>query len=194
MSGIDIVTEGGGSTININHTVAGIPVSVNLAGGTGTVNVAASTGNLDNIQGNVSVTGDYNSSDILNVEDQNALYQDTYTLTSSTVSRTGSAPISYTSMGQVNLDGGTAQDSLLGGDTYNIESTASGTAFRVVGGGDQNDTFNVSPTAKNLDTIQGSLTVWGHVQTSSVSDTLNIYDQNYSAGDHILAHVLDDLA
>jgi hypothetical protein len=179
-AGVYVFTEGGSNTVNIEGTLADVPVSVDLSGGTATVDVSPTARSLGNIQGNVSVTGTGSSADILQVFDQNDHNQDTYSLWSSTITRTGSATISYTSMGQVNLYGGKADQSHAGGDTFNIGSTAKGTATMVVGGGVASDTFNVTPpdhpSGDSVGTIQGGLTILGHSQSSSYSAALNIYD------------------
>ena len=167
VSSIYVFTEGGSNTVNIEHTVASIPVTVDLVGGSGTVNISPSAKNLTNIQGSVSVEGDYNSADALDLYDQNNASQVTYSATSSTMTRTGAATVSYSSIGSVNLEGGNANN------TYNIVSTAYKTPMTIFGGAG-NDTFNVSPTAKNLSNIQGALTVWG----LGGSNSLNVYDQN----------------
>jgi hypothetical protein len=172
--------NGSGDVVNIESTLKGIPVTVNLGTGVSTVNISPSAELLDNIQGNVTVSGG-NSADLLNVYDYNDRHQDTYSITSSAVSRTGSATIAYSTVGQLNLDGGKADLSLFGGDVYNVESTASGSTTTIGSGGYKSDTFNVSPTAKNLDTIQGSLSILAHYQGNSFIDTSNIYDQNHSA-------------
>jgi hypothetical protein len=169
VTSVDVITDGGNNTVNVDATAAGIPVSIDMLGGTGTVNIAPSSEYLGNIQGNVSVTGG-NSADVLNIFDENNPSQATYSITSSTVTRSGAAAISYDSAASVNLYGGS------GNDTYNIESTASGEPVSIQGGAG-NDTFNVSPTAKNLSNIQGALTVWG----LGGSNSLNVFDQNDTA-------------
>jgi hypothetical protein len=142
VTSIDVITKGGNNMIDVDATVAGVPVSISMLGGTGTVNISPSTENLDSIQGDVAVTGG-SSADVLNIYDTANPYQVNYSVSSSTVTRTGSAAISYASIGRVNLyDGG-------GNDTCNIDSTALGSTLAVYGGGGD-DTFNVSPTAHSL--------------------------------------------
>ena len=58
--------------------------------------------------------------------------------------------------------------------TYNVESTAEGTSLEVDAPNYTTNTFNISPTAQNLDTIRGDVTFGG----SNLSiGALNIYDQ-----------------
>jgi hypothetical protein len=169
VTSVDIMTSGSNNTVNIEATAHNVPVNIDLESGTGTVNISPTAKNLGNIQGIVTVTGG-NSADVLNINDQNNSAASTYSLTSSSVTRSGSAAITYQSMDKVNLYGGSAND------TYNIQSTASGVTTFVEGGAG-NDTFNVSPTAENLANIQGPLTLWG----LGGSNALNIYDVNNSA-------------
>jgi hypothetical protein len=171
-------TGGGNDLVNIEATAPGVAVTVDLGYANGTVNISPSAKDLDTIQGSVSVNGG-TGADVLNIDDQNDPYQVRYSITSSTVHSSNAAPISYSSMSRVNLYGGNAEESLSGGDTYNIESTVSGTATSI-GGGDPDDVFNNSPSAKNLDNIQGSLSIAGPEPTRWTGDTLNVYDQNFA--------------
>ncbi len=109
-------------------------------------------------------------SNSLNVYDQNDTTAATYSVTSSSVTRSGSAAISYASLSSLELDGGS------GNDTYNIESTAAATQVGVAAGNSTN-TFNISPTAKDLSTIQGNLTV----SSGSNNNALVLDDQANSA-------------
>jgi hypothetical protein len=63
-----------------------------------------------------------------------------------------------------------------GNDTVNIEDTAAGVPV-TVNLGDGTDGVNLSPTAQNLSTIQGNVSINGQAGT-----TLTCYDQNNSAG------------
>lgn len=165
LSGIDIVTTGGTNTLNVISTFSTIPVSINLTAGTGTVN----TGLQGLLGGNVSVVGaPGTSADVLNINDQGAKNVETYTITSSTVTDSPGDKVTYSLMGSVNINGSSSA-----ADIYNIESTPAGTTVKVEGGV-ANDVFNVSPTAKNLGTIQGNLGLVG-------ASTVNIDDQNNSA-------------
>jgi hypothetical protein len=102
----------------------------------------------------------------LNVYDRNNPNPVAYSVTSSTVTRTGAATITYASISSLSLDGGK------GGDSYNIESTAKGTALSVQGASG-NDKFNISPIAQDLDHILGSVTIEDMILNNN---TLNVYD------------------
>ena len=168
VAGIDVLTEGGSNTVNIEHTVVSAPVSVNLVGGTGTVNVSPTAENLGNIQGDVNVSSGSSGASVLNIFDVNNPKAVTYSVTSSTVTRTGAAPITYSSPNHVNLYDGS------GNNIGNIESTAVASPL-TVWGGNGNETFNVSPTAQNLDTLLSSVTINAVAgpSTLNVNDTKN---------------------
>ncbi len=169
ISGVDIITKGGDNTVNIDATAPNVPVSIDMLGGNGTVNINPGGEDLGAIQGNVDVTGG-NDSDVLNIFDTSNPSQVTYSVTSSTMTRTGAAPISYASLGQVNLYTGQ------GNNTCNIESTKQGTALSVYGG-DGDETFNVTPTAENLDSLQSNVTI---AAGGGGSSTLNVDDNTNS--------------
>ncbi len=181
VSSIDIFTKGGDNSVDIEATAFGVPVTVNLLGGSGTVNISPSGENLGSIASDVTVVGGA-SSDVLNIYDQNDPYESTYSITSTSVtSSESSTKISYSMIGTLNLYGGSAPDTFgTPADTYNIESTASQTAT-FIEGGTCNNTFNVTPTGKNLDSIQGGLTIWGHAPDAQGNDTLNVRDQDNTA-------------
>ena len=164
------LTLDGGSandTYDIESTSAYTPVTVTGGAGNDTFNISPTARDLDNIQGNISVGGG-GGTNALNVFDSDNPNAVTYSVTSSTVTRTGAAPISYDSLTQrLTLDGGSAND------TYDIESTSAFTPVTVTGGPD-NNTFNISPTARDLDSIQGNISVVGGLGTSA----LNIFDAN----------------
>jgi Ca2+-binding RTX toxin-like protein len=152
--GVYVFPEGGSNTVDIEHSLFSHPVTVDLAGGSATVNISRYAGDLGNIRGDVNVVGDDNSADGLALYDLNNASEVTYRVDSSSVLRDVSATISYSGMGIVSVNGGSASD------TYNIESTASGIPMWITGGAG-NDTFNVSPSAMNLAGIQATLTVSG---------------------------------
>src|SRR5262249_15521343 len=113
---------GSGITYNVTSTAFGTPVTVNAGVGNDTFNVtpsvAVSGGSQDTLSGAVTVHGN-GGTDHLNVNDQaDAFSADVYTITSSTVKRTGMAQISYGTVESLVVNGGKS------GDTYNVTSTA----------------------------------------------------------------------
>jgi hypothetical protein len=173
ISGSITVNSGtGNDTVNIEKTAAGLPVTVNLGSGTDAVNLSPVARFLDNIKGNVTVTGSGGGTKTLTEYDQNDTFNDAYTVTGTTTTRNASALVTYNSLQGVVIDGGS------GNVTYNIESTASGTPVTInAGAGD--DTFNLAPTGKFLDSIKGNLTLNG----GGGNNTLNEYDQNDTFND-----------
>ena len=155
----------GSSHYNIESTIAGSPVTVEGGASDDFFHVGLSTGSLANIQAPLTILG-LGGSDFLFVHDQHNSKSQPYSVTFANVSRGGAAPITYI-VEDVFLYGGS------GSDTYNIESTPTGTNIGVQAG-NGNDTFNVSPLAHNLNKIQGHLTVAG----AGGQNALNIYDNN----------------
>jgi hypothetical protein len=164
-----LVLEGDGdnNAYNIEGTEPGIAVTVQGGNGNDTYNISPKAKNLDNIQGAVDVSSGLGAN-VLNIFDVNNPQAVTDSVTSSTVTRTGAAPITYNSPNHVNLYDGS------GNNTDNIESTASGCPLTVYGG-NGNETFNVSPTAGNLSAIQSNVTInaAAGLSTLNVNDTKN---------------------
>jgi hypothetical protein len=144
--------------LNIEQTLASAPLTVNMGTGDDTVRVSPFAQNLDNIQGAISVhygTG----TDTVDVHDQANSADQTFTMTDSSVSRTGSALISYGyAINAVNIFGGS------GNNTYNISGTEPFFAT-TLNTGNGTDTVNVQATT-------GPLTVNG--QGGSGNDVVNV--------------------
>jgi hypothetical protein len=109
--------------------------------------------------------------DTLNVNDTTTTTNQTFTLGTNSVQRSGSAPITFLSGGInfVNVNGGS------GGDTYNVLGTEPAFTTTINAGGA--DTVNVG-NAGNLAGIQGTLTLnngpnWSHVNINDGSDNAN---------------------
>jgi hypothetical protein len=130
--------------------------------------------------------------DTLNVNDTTTTTNQTFALTGTSVQRSGSAPITFTSGGInfVNVNGGS------GNDTFNINNTESGWTTTVntgsgadtvnvlglstllnVNGGNGGDVVNVG-NAGSLSGIAGTL----NLENEPNYNTVNINDQNDSAG------------
>jgi hypothetical protein len=166
----------GNGTYNIEGTPTGTFLSVQGGSGNETFNISPAAQNLDNIQGMVSVNGG-SGQDTANVYDgRNArpvtygVDTDTFTYSSSIVTRTGAAAVSFDSNVEgLNLYGGG------GDDLYDIEGTASRTPV-AIRGGVGNDSFNVSPTAGDLGRIASALTISG----GTGSDSLSLFDEDHA--------------
>ena len=174
IKGLRLNGSSGADTYNVVSTAAGTPVTLNGGNGNDTFNVSPTAQNLDSIQGALSLFGGGGTDSVI-LNDQAKAGNTTYSLTSTTVNRTGAAQISYTNDEGLTLNGGS------GADTYNVVSTAAGTPV-TLNGGNGNDTFNVSPTAQNLDSIQGALSLFGGGGTDSVilNDQAKVGNTTYS--------------
>ncbi len=193
---IEVDGLGGNDTTNVEDTIGGKPVTVNLGNGTDTVNISPSAHNLDSI-GTVTVDGGQGI-DTLNVYDQSSRSNNTYSLNNGhdVIVRSGSggtATINYSLINSVNLNGGsganrydvfntsvfnpgTVVSTGNGNDIVNIDAT---TGDLTVNLGTGRNTVNVSPAANNLDMIHGNVTVHGG---DRVFNTLQIWDNNNSTG------------
>jgi autotransporter-associated beta strand protein len=104
LTGVTVTVQNTDNTINIEDSVAGVPVTVNLGTGQSTVNISPFSQTLDTIQANVTINpggGDVT----LNVDDQKAkLFLAQYALTSSSVGR-GPGTIFYSGVNNLNLNG-----------------------------------------------------------------------------------------
>ncbi|HMP03308.1 MAG TPA: hypothetical protein PKC45_12490, partial [Gemmatales bacterium] len=127
----------GGDTVNVRGVLAATPTTVNGTGGNYTFNVGNLAGTIDQILGNLTLNGVADS--VLNVNDPNNAVASTYTVTATTVQRTGTGLITYSGMTGatgVTLNAGS------GGGIVTVQSTALDTQVNVFGGsGDY--TFNV---------------------------------------------------
>jgi hypothetical protein len=180
----------GDDTINIEHTVSGVPVTVNLGNGNDTVNISPTLNNLSNILGNVTIHAG-SGADTVNVDDQSTNSNQTFTMGANTVTRTGSALISYGPGIQfVNINGGngsktynitgtetngvTTLNTGDGNDTVNVQAT---TGVLNINEGNGNDTVNISSSAHNLNTIQGAVNIAG----GAGNEVLVVSDQSNSS-------------
>jgi Ca2+-binding RTX toxin-like protein len=121
-----------GSLYNIDSTAANTSYTINGGDGADTFNIAPVIiqgvgANLDAIAGPVAVNGG-GGSDSLNVTDQNNTANDTYSISTGAIERTGSTTISYAKVPTVMLDGGT------GNETFEIKSFAPTLQFTITGG------------------------------------------------------------
>jgi hypothetical protein len=138
---------GGGTTVNVLAT----GVTTNLVGaGSTTVKLAPDAQMLASLQGPLTLdgggTGDFT------LDDSTDSTGTTYIIDAATV-RVGTLPsISYVGLHKLTVNGGTSVD------VYNVESTVAGTPVTITGAGFSN-TFNVTPTNKELGLLQADLTI-----------------------------------
>src|SRR5262249_51521704 len=103
VSSITINTGSGDDTVNIEATSSLRAVTVNLGNGTDTVNLSPAGQNLNNLAGAVTINGG-SGTDTLNLFDQGIKTNQNYTVTSSSVARTGPASLTYHNVANVVLD------------------------------------------------------------------------------------------
>jgi len=135
-----------GVTFAINNTQAGTTTTINGGPNQNLFNLsnAAEAGGLDNLPGPVVVNGGASSTDVVTLDDSDADFNDTYTITSTTVSRTVFGGLTYGGIGTLTL---LAENTLgtNGNNTIDINSTADGITTNVNGQGGV-DTINVNST------------------------------------------------
>jgi Ca2+-binding RTX toxin-like protein len=168
IEGLTINAGSGNDTVNVNSTAATTPLTVNAGGGNDVVNIG--TGDLDSVQGAVTVNGQ-DGTDAVNLMDQTAPFNDTYNITNTTVSRMfatgGQTPfggLTYGSIEALTLNAET------GDNIINVISSASATPL-TVNAGAGNDVVNIG--TGDLDSVQGAVTVNGQAGT----DVVNLMDQ-----------------
>ncbi len=179
----------GADTVNVSGTTMGTATVVNLGAGADTVNVGSNpmmpgSSTLDGIQGVLSVNDDVMDmapGDVLNVNDQGAMAANTYTLSDTTVQRTGVAAIAFLGLEAVTLNAGS------GNDTINVVATMQGVVTTVNAGAGA-DVINVGaarpgggdppgsgdPSAPSLDSIQGALIVNGQDSPATPVNTVTV--------------------
>src|SRR5262249_29205792 len=113
--------------------------------GTDAVNLSPTAGNLNTLQGSVTINGPDTTTVTCN--DQSNSAAESYTITYTTVARSGSALISYAGVGILVLNGSS------GGNSFIVHSTASGTSTTLKGGGGSNTLMGSD--AVNTWTISG---------------------------------------
>lgn len=165
LSGLD-----GEDTFDIESTQAGFPVQV-YGGDDDDVIRLTPAGDLDALDEAVTVSGG-TGTDTLEVDDAAQAAAVTYTVTSTTVTRTGVPVVTYDTIQAVTVDGAAV------GSTYNVTSTANVmsaagvSTVTTLNGGIGGDKFNVAPVGMDLDLIAGELVANG----GSGRDTLTIRD------------------
>jgi hypothetical protein len=192
LTGITIQPTTGNDTVNIENSAAGVPISINEGDGTDTVNISPTAHNLANIQGNVTVTGGPGT-DTLDIFDQANSSGVTWTFAGSTITRTGSALISYGTLTNfVNVTGGSGNNTYnltgpgatsgttlnvgTGRDTVNLQSISIRPLTINSAGGSGADAINLGNSSLSLDGILVAVTV-----NAAATDTLTLNDQGSTA-------------
>jgi hypothetical protein len=178
ISGITVQPGGGTNTINIERTLAGVPVTItDVSNSSDTIAISPTAHSLNNLNGSVTING--SGLDTLTVNDQTDSASDTYTLTTSTIGRTGFVGITYSGVSAVTVNGGSGGTSA-SPMTYNIKSTLATTPV-TIGFGNGANTINVG--GNTLDSIQGGVSIApSTLLAQRGTDALNVNDQGSTAG------------
>jgi hypothetical protein len=127
LNGITLHDQSSNDFIDIEKVFFHDNINVNFESHGGIVGISQLQQDLDNIAGNVNVSGGTGST--LSVFDTNDLFAgDTWTITNSSINRFGSGLISYSAIDGMQVLGGDL------GATYNVLSTSAATASHVIGG------------------------------------------------------------
>ncbi len=193
-TGLDLVNFNGGGGANITDNVMGTSVDtmLNAGSGTGTITVGLTGMNLDSLVGPLTIHGGGAKS--LVIDDQNAnlvfpiLTSDT--LAAGSLNRLTEAfnPVtSITTVRSITITySGLASLTLNTGFTPNIVHVESTAVATTVNAGSGNALVDVSPTAANLDTLVGPLTVHGGSGTTLlIDDQNNTVSKTYTVNDGI---------
>ena len=180
---IYVFPGGGSDTINVESTSSSAPVTIDEGSGSDSVFVSPTAQFLDHIQGNVTVNGG-SGYDTLTIDDQADPFNDTYTMTGSSLTRTASALIGYNLMNVVTVNGGSSTAA-----TYNVQNTESyfTTDLNTGSGGNTvnvlatTGTLNVTSAGNDTINVGNAGSVQGILGTLNVEDppsfaTLNVND------------------
>jgi hypothetical protein len=126
---------GPANTVEV-QAIGDTATTINAGKGTSTVGVGdASTGSVLSVATQLTVNGG-TSHPTLTINDQGSTATSTYTLNAWEVVRSGEAPVFYSGVQSLAVNGGKAND------TYNVRDADAGTPTTITGG-PGNDTFNV---------------------------------------------------
>jgi Ca2+-binding RTX toxin-like protein len=164
---VTINAGGGGDTVNVESIADGVAVTVNGGFGNDTVNLSPTDQFLDDLAGSLTVNGDQGS-DTVNLDDQGTTFNDSYIVSSTSVTRPFFGGLTYGTIENLTLNAES------GDNTINVQSTAKGTTV-TVNAGPGDDTINVGNASNSLDDINplGPITVNG----GDGHDVLNGNDQ-----------------
>ncbi|MEX0938641.1 MAG: hypothetical protein WDZ59_12340 [Pirellulales bacterium] len=171
----------GDDAIDVQSSVAGVPLTINAGSGDDTITLGANLGHINTLNGAITVNGQGNS-DTLVVDDTSNALSDDFTITDTIFTRSFSAIVTYATIEGLEVFAGTSNNAV------NIESTAAGTPV-TVHGGDGDDTFTLSPTAGNMATLQGAVSLLGGADDDILiaDDTSNLNSDSFTITPNTLA-------
>lgn len=147
---ITINSSLGKDTINVESTLAGSFVFINLGFGNDTVNITPTSQDLNNLKANIQVSQG-KGFDTLNVYDQADTVSDQYGITASVVAHGGiGGRITYSSIELLTIYGGK------GSQSYNVGDTIGPSATTIINCGPDGSMVNVQGTTGNLTIVAAS--------------------------------------
>jgi hypothetical protein len=168
---INLNTGVGANYVWIPGTPAEAAVGVYASGGDNIINVGGYL--LDNIRGPLSVIGG-NGNSKLWIDDTLAASAHTYTVTATTLNRSGAAPITYGSVQGLQIQGTRYND------LFTVTSTAAGTPVTLKGGAG-NVTFVVGNDTNGVDDLLSPVLVGGQVAGQGTA-SLTVNDRAHVKG------------
>lgn len=188
---VNINLSAAADTFNVNSTNSTTTTTINAGNGADTVNVGSNApstgGNINGIAGKLVIQGG-GDSDILKLDDTSDTAANTGTLTATQITGLGmgSDGITYAGLETLNVNLGS------GGDTFNVQSTASGTVNTVnTGAGDDQVTAAVAGIATgpfNINTEGDDDVIVVNLANPSVDLTININGGPPSASDAVIVN------
>ncbi|MDB5336525.1 MAG: repeat protein, partial [Planctomycetaceae bacterium] len=169
-TGLNTLTVNTGTeadTINLLNNASLVTYNINAGAGADTIHLAtAQLGGLDHLPGSIVVDGG-SEVDSVDLDDDLADFNDTYTVTSTTVSRAVFGGLTYSTIENLTLDAENTLGGITGNNTINVDSTASGVTTTInAQGGD--DTVNVGNASNSLDDIVGPLVLDGGIDINAL--------------------------
>jgi hypothetical protein len=144
LTSITLNATSGDDSVQIDDTVPGTPVTVNLGNGNDSVDVGLTSMDLGAIQGPLTIHGG-TGSNFLFIPDEHNAASTTYSITGSSVARTGSAGISYDHISRLYISRGS------GTATFEVLGGHQGTLVWIVAGLGYN-TLNIDDSSNTADT------------------------------------------
>jgi hypothetical protein len=154
--------------VTVSSTGAGVQTTIASWNGYAGIMV-----DLDGVHGPLTVNGGKGTDNLVlnSSSNPNPSAGRTYRVTDHNVTYDGAATVTYSALKSLEVDG-TLKD-----NTFLVDSTAAGTATKLVGGRG-NDKYLISPTEHSLDAIRGRLDIVGSkdLYASQSTSTVSIYD------------------
>jgi len=177
IEGVTLGTGSAGDSVTVVSTGPDTPVTVNTDGGNDTVIVGKPTivGDvLSSIESKVSVNAGGGTNDVLLLQDFGSFTDNTYTISDTTVTRSGAGSVTYSGVEELTLNAGS------GDDEFFISRTVADTT---VNAGLGDDTIRVGRivgfNTHTLDSILGELTIQAGGGTN---DSLFLRDSGEASG------------